>query len=146
MNVLKSSSPPSSSAPWSRVTDRLSCLTDDPACRSNALIHAGILLLIILLAASRKLFLAMSRLDGEENKTGEKNFTWPEKFSMAEVDSIWVYPIKSAQGVRLSESMIARKGIDLDRRWIVLKKDKNGEWVKVILKDEPRVGCERVYM
>lgn len=116
------------SPPWQRISDRLSCLTDDPACRSNVLVHAGLLALIIVLAASRKVFLAAQSA--------------PEpKFSMAQVESIMVYPVKSAQGVRLTESMIKRKGIELDRRWIVLKKNvKSGQWEKIILKDEPKVG------
>lgn len=145
--LLDHLNPPSSAPhPWEKVTQRLTCIADDPACRSNVLIHAALLLLILILAIGHKAFLAIAK---EQSRSLSKDagllrgVTWPkkQKFSMALVDSIMVYPIKSASGVRLNETWIARKGIELDRRWIVLKwNEKNDRWEKIILKDEPKVS------
>ncbi|CAO1629150.1 unnamed protein product [Sympodiomycopsis kandeliae] len=139
--------PSSSSLPWQKVTDRLSCITDDPKCRANVLIHAAILLLIIILAASRKILQAISKEDAKARSLSNGNddkVSWPQKFSHAEVDSIMVYPIKSCQGSKLPQTFVGRKGIELDRRWIVVKKAKDGKWEKVILKDEPKMVLVQV--
>ena len=39
------------------------------------------------------------------------------------VSEVWIYPIKSLGGIRLSSAKILPKGIEYDRRWMLIDKD-----------------------
>ncbi len=43
------------------------------------------------------------------------------------LSEIWIYPIKSLGGIRLKESMVLEKGLQYDRRWMLV--DKNGTFI-----------------
>lgn len=43
---------------------------------------------------------------------------------MLELSEIWVYPVKSLGGIQLQESKVTDRGLELDRRWLLV--DDNG--------------------
>lgn len=55
------------------------------------------------------------------------------------VDALYVYPLKSAAGIRLAEAELDRRGIRWDRRWMVV--DPEGKFVTQ--REEPRLSRVR---
>jgi uncharacterized protein YcbX len=53
-----------------------------------------------------------------------KNFSLNSSMSLLRLSEIWIYPIKSLGGVRLSSARIFEKGLQNDRRWMII--DENG--------------------
>lgn len=43
------------------------------------------------------------------------------------LSEIWIYPVKSLGGIRLTESLVEEKGLQYDRRWMVV--DENGTFL-----------------
>lgn len=43
------------------------------------------------------------------------------------LSEIWIYPVKSLGGIRLSESQVEEKGLQYDRRWMIV--DENGKFI-----------------
>lgn len=43
------------------------------------------------------------------------------------LSEIWIYPIKSLGGIRLKQSMVLEKGLEYDRRWMLV--DENGVFI-----------------
>lgn len=130
--------------PWQRVVDRFQCLRDDPACRNGVILHAGLMLLIIILACSRKILVAPSTT-GKDLKSSGSSSKSSRKVSKAKVHSLIVYPIKSCAGVELKEAHVGRKGLELDRRWMVVRRAKGsnedeGKWDKMSLREEAKVS------
>lgn len=41
------------------------------------------------------------------------------------ISEIWIYPIKSLRGVRVSRSVILEKGLQFDRRWMLIDENNN---------------------
>jgi len=39
------------------------------------------------------------------------------------ITQIWIYPIKSLAGIRLQKAKVLRKGLEYDRRWMLVDKD-----------------------
>lgn len=44
-----------------------------------------------------------------------------------ELSEIWVYPVKSLGGIRLEEARVTDRGLELDRRWLLV--DENGRFL-----------------
>ncbi|MEI9911536.1 MAG: MOSC N-terminal beta barrel domain-containing protein [Bacteroidota bacterium] len=40
------------------------------------------------------------------------------------VSEIWIYPVKSLGGIRLSSSKVLPKGLEHDRRWMLIDEEK----------------------
>jgi hypothetical protein len=68
------------------------------------------------------------------NREGKPKGTKDE--DIAEVDKILVYPIKSCHGVSLEHAEIFKKGLQYDRRWLVLKKEGQK---RLTLREEPKL-------
>lgn len=132
--------------PWQRVVDRFQCLRDDPECRNGVILHAGLMLLIIILACSRKILVAPDA-SGKAAKIGDgRNSKSGRKISKAKIHSLIVYPIKSCAGVELQEAHVGRKGLELDRRWMIVRRAKGsageeGKWDKMSLREEAKVSA-----
>jgi hypothetical protein len=63
----------------------------------------------------------MSSDEGEEElgfRDGGDNPVW--------VQSLWVYPIKSCAGVRVSSASLTRFGLRHDRRWLIVRQQHSG--------------------
>ncbi|CCF54092.1 hypothetical protein NDA11_006486 [Ustilago hordei] len=58
--------------------------------------------------------------------------------SLGEIDSIFIYPIKSCAGVSVSSAVLTGQGFELDRRWMVIG-EKDGKWDKMSLREEARL-------
>lgn len=43
------------------------------------------------------------------------------------LSEIWIYPVKSLAGIRLTEAQVEEKGLQYDRRWMIV--DKNGRFL-----------------
>lgn len=43
--------------------------------------------------------------------------------SMLKLSEIWVYPVKSFGGISLQESQVTDRGLELDRRWLLVDED-----------------------
>ncbi|PWN24003.1 hypothetical protein BCV69DRAFT_244201 [Microstroma glucosiphilum] len=132
--------------PWQRVVDRFQCLRDDPDCRNGVILHAGLMLLIIILACSRKILVASppAAKDAKTSSGSSSSSKSSRKVSKAKVHSLIVYPIKSCAGVELQEAHIGRKGLELDRRWMIVRRGKvaageQGKWDKMSLREEPKL-------
>lgn len=124
--------------PWDRILERVDCMRNDPTCRQGLIVHASILGLVFILAVFRKILVAngMTAESLDKRSAAESQLLT----SKTEIDSIIVYPIKSCAGVRLQNAQITTKGLELDRRWMVVKKDKNGAWQKMSLREEAKVS------
>lgn len=48
-------------------------------------------------------------------------------FELMTLSEIWIYPVKSLGGIRLEESFIEQRGLQYDRRWMVV--DQNGTFL-----------------
>lgn len=46
---------------------------------------------------------------------------------MYKISEIWIYPVKSLGGIRVNESMAERRGLQHDRRWMLV--DEHGQFV-----------------
>lgn len=119
----------SKQAPWEQILSRLECLRDDPSCRRSLYVHTALLGLVFVLAAARQWLVSHHFLASKSERLR----------SRAQIDSIIVYPIKSCAGVLLKEARIGLKGLELDRRWMVLRRGKEGKWQKMSLREEPKV-------
>jgi uncharacterized protein YcbX len=43
------------------------------------------------------------------------------------LSEIWIYPVKSLGGIRLTESQVREKGLQYDRRWMIV--DEKGKFL-----------------
>jgi len=43
------------------------------------------------------------------------------------LSEIWIYPVKSLSGIRLTEAKVEEKGLQYDRRWMIV--DQNGRFL-----------------
>lgn len=55
---------------------------------------------------------------------------------VAQIEKIIVYPIKSCHGISLKKATISKKGLQYDRRWLIVKKD-NLKWLS--LREDPKL-------
>lgn len=55
---------------------------------------------------------------------------------IAQIDKIIVYPIKSCHGVSLDEADISKKGLQYDRRWLIVQRE-GLKWLS--LREEPKM-------
>ncbi len=46
---------------------------------------------------------------------------------MLQLSEIWIYPVKSLAGIRLSASKVTQRGLEFDRRWMLV--DENGIFI-----------------
>lgn len=46
---------------------------------------------------------------------------------MLQLSEIWIYPVKSLAGIRLQESKVTQRGLEFDRRWMLV--DENGVFI-----------------
>lgn len=46
---------------------------------------------------------------------------------MIQLSEIWIYPVKSLAGIRLLESKVTQRGLEFDRRWMLV--DENGVFI-----------------
>ncbi|WP_310589035.1 MOSC domain-containing protein [Dyadobacter crusticola] len=46
---------------------------------------------------------------------------------MMQLSEIWIYPVKSLGGIRLSEATTEERGLEYDRRWMII--DENGKFL-----------------
>ena len=46
---------------------------------------------------------------------------------MLQLSEIWIYPVKSLAGIRLEKSRVTQRGLELDRRWMLV--DENGVFI-----------------
>lgn len=65
------------------------------------------------------------------------------------VEALWVYPVKSAAGIRVSEARVADRGFALDRRWMLV--DEEGECLSQrthpeLVRITPSVGEDRLIL
>ncbi|CAO1619833.1 unnamed protein product [Parajaminaea phylloscopi] len=131
----------SAQPPWQRIAERVDCIRNDPSCRQGLVVHAVILGLVLILAVFRKFLVAQGITAQALEKKRQLAAAEPSALtSVAEVDSIIVYPVKSCAGVRLDSAQITRKGLELDRRWMVIKRNKaDDEWQKIDLREEAKL-------
>ncbi|KIS71935.1 uncharacterized protein UMAG_00362 [Mycosarcoma maydis] len=59
--------------------------------------------------------------------------------TLGEISEIFIYPIKSCAGVSVSKAQLTEQGFDLDRRWMVVRTNKQGKLEKISLREEPRL-------
>lgn len=129
--------------PWQRVLERVECLRNDPSCRQGLIVHAVILGIVLLLVAFRRFLFAQDLTALSLNARKDVQSEGGRLVSHAQIDSIIVYPIKSCAGLRLDKAFITKKGLVLDRRWMVIKRGKaDAEWQKISLREESKVSRE----
>lgn len=58
--------------------------------------------------------------------------------TLGEIDSLFIYPIKSCSGVRVQSAELTEQGFELDRRWMIIR-CKTGGWDKISLCEEARL-------
>ncbi|MFM8486400.1 MAG: MOSC N-terminal beta barrel domain-containing protein, partial [Bacteroidota bacterium] len=46
---------------------------------------------------------------------------------MYKISEIWIYPVKSLGGVRVTEAVAERRGLQHDRRWMLV--DESGQFL-----------------
>lgn len=126
--------------PWQRIAGRIHCLRNDPACQIPVLVHAGLLSLIFFLAFVSKYIAPIKGRKRIFISSAATESDVPRETSV-EVHRIIVYPIKSCAGVDLTTAIVGRKGLELDRRWMVLRKSKKDaeKWEKLSLREEKRL-------
>ncbi|PWN52761.1 hypothetical protein IE53DRAFT_339988 [Violaceomyces palustris] len=104
-----------------------------------------VLSILLLLGAFNHFVLSKSKSRNKlDENTADRN-GYKEEI-LAEVDSIFVYPVKSCFGYKLQgENQILSKGFELDRRWmIVAKGDADGAPVrKISLREDNRLTLIR---